>query len=67
MTKISTKLTGNTVMDRIAYKIVRFIVTSFCRTWCRMSIEGVENVPASGPYLLAPTHRSILDTPIASG
>ena len=31
MTKISTKLTGNTVMDRIAYKIVRFIVTSFCR------------------------------------
>ena len=31
MTKISTKLTGNKVMDRIAYKIVRFIVTSFSR------------------------------------
>jgi 1-acyl-sn-glycerol-3-phosphate acyltransferase len=67
MTKISTKLTGNKVADRIAYKIVRFIVTSFCRTWCRMTIEGRENVPASGPFLLAPTHRSILDTPIASG
>lgn len=67
MTKISTKLTGNKVMDRIAYQIVRFIVTSFCRTWCRMSIEGRENVPATGPFLLAPTHRSILDTPIASG
>lgn len=67
MTKVSTKLTGNKVMDRIAYKIVRFIVTSFCRTWCRMTIEGRENVPASGPFLLAPTHRSILDTPIASG
>jgi len=67
MTKISTKLTGNKVMDRIAYQIVRFTVTSFCRTWCRMTIEGRENVPVSGPFLLAPTHRSILDTPIASG
>jgi 1-acyl-sn-glycerol-3-phosphate acyltransferase len=67
MTKVTTKLTGNKVLDRIAYKIVRFIVTSFCRTWCRMSIEGRENVPATGAFLLAPTHRSILDTPIASG
>ena len=67
MTKIATKLTGNTMVDRAAYKIVRFIVTSFCRTWCRMTIEGRENVPAEGPFLLAPTHRSILDTPIASG
>ena len=67
MTKIATKLTGNTLLDRIAYKIVRFIVTSFCRTWCRMTVEGMENVPVAGPFLLAPTHRSILDTPIASG
>ena len=67
MTKIATKLTGNKLVDRIAYKIVRFIVTSFCRTWCRMTVEGTQNVPAAGPFLLAPTHRSILDTPIASG
>lgn len=67
MTKISTKLTGNKILDRAAYKTVRFIVTSFCRTWCRMTIEGRENVPADGLFLLAPTHRSILDTPIASG
>ena len=67
MTKISTRLTGNKILDRAAYKIVRFIVTGFCRTWCRMSIEGRENVPAAGAFLLTPTHRSILDTPIASG
>jgi 1-acyl-sn-glycerol-3-phosphate acyltransferase len=67
MTKISTRLTGNKIVDRVAYKTVRFIVTSFCRTWCRMTIEGRENVPATGTFLLAPTHRSILDTPIASG
>jgi 1-acyl-sn-glycerol-3-phosphate acyltransferase len=66
MTRISTKLTGNKVLDRAAYKTVRFIVTTFCRTWCRMTVEGRENVPATGAFLVAPTHRSILDTPIAS-
>ncbi|MGZ4764808.1 MAG: lysophospholipid acyltransferase family protein [Ilumatobacteraceae bacterium] len=67
MTKISTRLTGNKIVDRLAYKTVRFIVTTFCRTWCRMTVEGRENVPSTGTFLLAPTHRSILDTPIASG
>jgi 1-acyl-sn-glycerol-3-phosphate acyltransferase len=67
MTKVSTKLTGNSLMDRVAYKTVRFIVTAFCRTWCRMSVEGRENVPADGAFLLTPVHRSILDTPISSG
>jgi 1-acyl-sn-glycerol-3-phosphate acyltransferase len=67
MTKISTKLTGRNLLDRIAYQIVRFLVTAFCRIWCRMTVEGKENVPADGLFLLAPTHRSILDTPIASG
>lgn len=67
MTKIATKLTGNKTLDRLAYRTVRFIVTMFCRVWCRMTIEGRENVPSSGAFLLTPTHRSILDTPIASG
>lgn len=66
MTKISTQLVGNTRVDRAAYQIVRFIVTTFCRVWCRMSVEGREQVPTEGIFILAPTHRSILDTPIAS-
>jgi 1-acyl-sn-glycerol-3-phosphate acyltransferase len=32
-----------------------------------MTVEGRENVPATGPFLLAPVHRSIIDTPISSG
>ncbi len=67
MTKIATKLTGNNMLDRAAYKVVRFIVTAFCRIWCRMSVEGRENVPTEGAFLLTPVHRSILDTPISSG
>ncbi len=67
MTAIDTKLVGSTWFDRFAYGLVRFLVTAFCRTWCRMSIEGRQHIPADGPFLLAPVHRSILDTPISSG
>ena len=67
MSKISTKFAGQSLPDKIAYHTVRTIVTVFCRVWCRMTIEGRENLPASGPFILAPTHRSIIDTPVASG
>ena len=65
MTRISTRLSGNTLLDRVGYKAARLIVVLFCRTWCRLTVEGRENVPAHGPFLLAPTHRSIIDTPAA--
>ena len=67
MTKIATKMAGQSFTDQVAYHMVRTIVTVFCRVWCRMSIEGREHVPSSGPFILAPTHRSIIDTPVASG
>jgi 1-acyl-sn-glycerol-3-phosphate acyltransferase len=31
-----------------------------------MSMSGQENIPATGPFVLAPVHRSFIDTPIAS-
>ncbi|MFN8023318.1 MAG: lysophospholipid acyltransferase family protein [Acidimicrobiales bacterium] len=67
MTKIDTELAGNSRLDRAAYQTVRAIVVAFCRIWCRMTVVGREHVPADGPFLLAPVHRSILDTPISSG
>jgi len=37
------------------------------KLWFRVSVEGSEQVPATGGYILAPgAHRSILDTPIAA-
>lgn len=66
MTKIATKLTGRSLVDRVAYHVVRGIVTIFCRVWCRMRISGRENFPSEGPFIMAPTHRSIIDTPISS-
>ena len=67
MTKIRTELAGTTFLDQVAYQTVRGIVTTFNRTWCRMSVEGKEHIPKTGAFLLTPVHRSILDTPIASG
>lgn len=66
MTKISTRLTGQSFADKVAYHVVRAIVTVFCRVWCRMQVKGRENLPAGEPFILAPTHRSIIDTPVSS-
>jgi 1-acyl-sn-glycerol-3-phosphate acyltransferase len=68
MTKVSTNLADKeTLSHRIAYRTVRNLVTWFCRCWCRMRVEGREHIPTSGVFIMAPTHRSILDTPITSG
>lgn len=67
MTKISTKLAGQSRLDHVVYSIVRNIVTAFCLLWCRMRVDGKEHIPAEGIFILAPTHRSIIDTPISSG
>jgi len=67
MTSVETELAGSGLFDRAVYQTVRFIVVTFCRVWCRMSVEGAHNIPAEGIFLLTPVHRSILDTPITSG
>ncbi|HET9731853.1 MAG TPA: lysophospholipid acyltransferase family protein [Acidimicrobiales bacterium] len=53
--------------DLVFYRIARNLLVGFCRVWLRMRIDGVENVPATGPFVLAPVHRSNLDTLIAAG
>lgn len=67
MTRVATQLAGSSLGDRIVYRSVRNLVTGFCRTWCRMTVDGRANVPATGVFILAPTHRSIIDTPVSSG
>jgi 1-acyl-sn-glycerol-3-phosphate acyltransferase len=62
-----TFLAGNGIGSRFFYQFVRMIVVVFCRTYMRMTIEGRENIPTTGPFVLAPVHRSYIDTPIASG
>ncbi len=36
------------------------------RLYFRLSIKGQENIPANGPFILAPNHESFLDGPIVT-
>lgn len=67
MTAIDTPLAGTSLPSRMAYQTVRGILMGGLLTWCRMRVIGKQHVPTSGPFILAPSHRSIIDTPIASG
>lgn len=44
------------------YRIVRALVVGFSRLFWRLTIEGVEHVPAQGAFVLSPVHRSNIDT-----
>jgi 1-acyl-sn-glycerol-3-phosphate acyltransferase len=47
------------------YAVVRAMVVAFCRLYWRETIEGRERVP-EGPFVLAPVHRSNVDTPLVA-
>lgn len=66
MTKVDTRLAGQTGFDKFMYFFGRNVVVGFCRVWCRETVEGYHHIPSSGAFVLAPVHRSILDTPISA-
>lgn len=66
MSAVRSYLAGNGPVSRAAYYVVRAVVATVTRLWTRMSIEGRENLPASGAYVLSPVHRSYIDSPISS-
>lgn len=65
MSAPATFLVGNGRASRWLYAVGRFFVVGLIRMWCRVTIEGREHVPAAGAFVLAPVHRSLLDTPFA--
>jgi 1-acyl-sn-glycerol-3-phosphate acyltransferase len=67
MTKYQSFMADESLWSRFAYWVARSFVVGFCRVWTRMSIEGKDHVPPTGSFILAPVHRSNIDTPITSG
>lgn len=53
-------------MSRLWYRFIRGTVAGFCRLFWRLSVKGKENVPKTGPFILAPVHRSNVDFAIAA-
>jgi 1-acyl-sn-glycerol-3-phosphate acyltransferase len=48
------------------YRIVRPFVTGIPRLLWRVRVVGMEHVPKSGGFILAPSHRSMIDIPLAA-
>ncbi len=48
------------------YRFARAVVLSLCKVVFRVRVRGTEHVPHAGAYIVAPTHRSNLDTPFAA-
>ncbi|MEX1006710.1 MAG: lysophospholipid acyltransferase family protein [Acidimicrobiia bacterium] len=48
------------------YRFARAVVLSVCKVACRVRVVGREHVPRSGAYIVAPSHRSILDVPFSA-
>jgi len=48
------------------YRFVRAVVLSVFKVLFRVRVIGREHVPAHGVYIVAPSHRSILDVPFAA-
>ena len=66
MTKVRTFLVGQGFLGKVFYRVIRFLILIFCLIYFRLRIYGRENIPKSGAFILAPIHRSNVDTPIVS-
>src|SRR5690606_38726313 len=51
---------------RVFYRFIWFVCQFIGRTYFRLTIVGAENVPSEGTFVVAPIHRSNLDTPVVS-
>jgi 1-acyl-sn-glycerol-3-phosphate acyltransferase len=52
---------------QIPYQIVRFLIWLVAKIYWRVSFEGLENIPRTVPFVLAPVHRSWIDFALVSG
>ena len=66
MTTATSLPTADSRASRVAYRICRSLVCWFTIAFTRMRIEGREHLPATGAYVIAPVHRSYVDTPITA-
>jgi 1-acyl-sn-glycerol-3-phosphate acyltransferase len=57
--------TARSRVSLVWYWFARGVVELFCRAYFRVDIKGRQHVPPTGAYVIAPVHRSIVDTLLA--
>jgi 1-acyl-sn-glycerol-3-phosphate acyltransferase len=55
-----------TRLERTSYGAIRLLGLGLAKLWFRIEIIGGEKVPAHGPFVLSPVHRSNVDFLLAS-
>lgn len=66
MADVDSFLAGSSRASRAFYAVVRALVVFLCVLVTRVRVVGRERIPAAGAFVLAPIHRSNIDTPLAS-
>ena len=66
MADVDSFMAGQSRLSRLFYRVFRAIVVGICVSYTRATVIGRHNIPQSGPFLLAPIHRSNIDTPLAA-
>ena len=66
MADVDSFMADNSTGSRMFYRAFRLLVVFLARSYTRTTIIGRENIPSTGAFLLAPIHRSNIDTPLAA-
>ncbi len=66
MSKVDAFLVKQSLLSKANYQFFKALTTGTLRILTRMRVEGRENVPKTGGFVLAPVHRSYVDTPISA-
>jgi 1-acyl-sn-glycerol-3-phosphate acyltransferase len=66
VSKVDAYLAKQSLLSKFNYQFWRFVISGAVRVVTRMRVEGRENVPKTGSFVLAPVHRSYIDTPITA-
>ena len=66
MAEVTSFMAGQSALSRLFYRLMHALVVGICRAYTRTAIVGKEKIPRDGAFLLAPIHRSNIDTPLAA-
>lgn len=66
MAEVTSFMAGQSIISRLFYRMMHSLVVGICRLYTRTKIVGREKIPRDGAFLLAPIHRSNIDTPLAA-
>ena len=52
--------------ELLLYAVVRGVILVFSKLFWRLKVDGAEHVPRTGAFVVAPVHRSNVDTPLVA-